>query len=137
MLSKAVVAALVGLIVVGASGCSAVEDVQTRVSMAGTCVSAAGIMQEMGEIGLLLSANPLAAATYADRLSELSTDLDALGSGDPELDGALDDVSAGVNTIIESLRNPGVEALGVIPEQIAQTQVAFMAVGTACEGLLR
>ena len=64
MLSKAVVAALLGLMVVGASGCSAVEDVQTRVSMAGTCVSAAGIMQEMGEIGLLLSANPLAAGTY-------------------------------------------------------------------------
>ena len=137
MLAKSVVAALLGLMVLGASGCSAVEEAQTRVSMAGTCVSAAGIMQEMGEIGLLVSSNPLAAGTYADRLSELSTDLDALGSGDPELDGALDDVSGGVNTIIESLRNPGMEALGVIPEQIAQTQIAFMAVGTSCEGLLR
>jgi len=137
VLSKAVVAVLVGVMVAGVSGCSAVEDAQTRVSMAGTCASAAGIMREMGEVALLLTTNPVAASTYADRLGELSGDLEALGSSDPELDTALDDVSMGVSGILESLRNPGRDSLAVVREQIANTQLAFMAVGSACEGLLR
>lgn len=137
MLSKAVVGVLVSVMVAGASGCSAVEEVQTRVSMADTCASAAGIMREMGEVGLLLTTNPVAASTYADRLSELSGDLEALSSSDPELDTALDDVSVGVLGILESLRNPGRDSLALVPQQIANTQLAFMAVGNACEGLLR
>jgi len=133
---KAVVAALVGLLVFGASGCSAIDEVQTRVSMASTCASAAGIMTEMGEVGQLISAKPEEAGTYADRLSELSTDLEALSSGDPELDIALRDVSVGVETIVESLRNPDRDALAAMPDQIEQTRLAFIQVGSVCQGLL-
>ena len=137
MLPQAVVSCVVGLMVLGVSGCSAVEQVQTRVSMADTCASAAGIMREMGEVALLLTTNPLAASTYADRLDELSGELEALDSRDAELDTALDDVSMGVSGLIEVVRNGGSDALKVVPEQVAKTQLAFMAVGSACEGLLR
>jgi len=134
---KVIVAALAGLVVFGATGCSAFEEVQTRVSMASTCASAAGIMTEMGEVGQLISANPAEAGTYADRLSELSANLGALSSGDFELDTALKDVSVGVETIVESLRNPGRDAVAAMPEQIEQTRLAFIQVGSVCQGLLR
>lgn len=137
MSRKAVVAALVGLVVLGTSGCSALDAVQTRVSMASTCASAVGIMTEMGEVGQLITSKPEEAVTYADRLGELSADLEALSSGDFELDTALNDVSVGVETIIESLRNPGRESLAAMPEQIEKTKLAFIQVGNVCQGLLR
>ena len=43
----------------------------------------------------------------------------------------------GVSGLIEVVRNGGSDALSVVPEQVATTQLAFMAVGSACEGLLR
>lgn len=108
-----------------------------EVSMADTCASAAGIMREMGEVALLLTTNPLAASTYADRLDELSGELEALDSRDADLDAALDDVSMGVSGLIEVVRNRGSDALSVVPEQVAKTQLGFMAVGSACEGVVR
>ena len=137
MSCKFAVAALVGLVVFGATGCSALEEVQTRVSMAGTCASAVGIMTEMGEVGQLITSKPEEAGTYADRLGELSTSLGALSSGDFELDTALRDVSSGVEIIVESLRNPGRESLAAMPEQIEQTKLDFIQVGNVCQGLLR
>jgi hypothetical protein len=134
---KAVVATLVGLLVLGATGCSAIVEVQTRVSMASTCASAAGIMTKMGEVGQLITSKPEEAGTYADRLSELSNDLEALSSGDFELDTALSDVSSGVDMIVESLRNPGRESLAAMPEQIEQTKLEFIQVADVCQGLLR
>ena len=76
-------------------------------------------------------------AVDTDRLDELSGELEALESSDAELDTALDDVSKGVSGLIEVVRNGGSDALSVVPEQVATTQLAFMAVGSACEGLLR
>ena len=132
----AIVATLVGLLVIGATGCSALEEVQTRVSMAGTCASAVGIMTEMGEVGQLITAKPEEASTHADRLSELSADLEALNSGDPELDEALNDVSVGVEAIVDSLRKPGKDSLLAMPANIEQTKLAFIQVGSVCQGLL-
>ena len=79
----------------------------------------------------------MAASTYADRLDELSGELEALESSDAELDTALDDVSMGVSGLIEVVRNGGSDALSVVPEQVATMQLAFMAVGSACEGVVR
>ena len=56
---------------------------------------------------------------------------------DADLDAALDDVSMGVSGLIEVVRNRGSDALSVVPEQVAKTQLAFMAVGSACEGVVR
>jgi hypothetical protein len=134
---KVVVLVLAGLVVFGASGCSALEEVQTRVSMAGTCASAVGIMTEMGEVGQLITSKPEEAGTYADRLGELSANLGALSSGDFELDTALSDVSSGVDIIVESLRNPGRESLAAMPEKIEQTKLDFIQVANVCQGLLR
>jgi len=131
------VAALVGFLTLGASGCSALEVLQTRVSMATTCASAVGIMTEMGEVGQLITAKPEQADTYADRLSELSADLEAVRSGNLELDVALKDVSVGVETIVDSLRKPGGESLATMPAKIEQTKLAFIQVGNVCQGLLR
>jgi hypothetical protein len=134
---KVVVLVLAGLVVFGATGCSALEEVQTRVSMAGTCASAVGIMTEMGEVGQLITSKPEEAGNYADRLGELSANLGALSSGDFELDTALSDVSSGVDIIVESLRNPGRESLAAMPEQIEQTKLDFIQVANVCQGLLR
>jgi hypothetical protein len=133
----AVVAALAGFFVLGASGCSALEEVQTRVSMATTCASAVGIMTEMGEVGQLISAKPEEASTHADRLSVLSADLEALSSGDLELDGALNGVSVGVESIVDGSREPGRDSLAAMPARIEQTKLAFIQVSNVCQGLLR
>ena len=63
--------------------------------------------------------------------------LEALESRDADLDAALDDVSMGVSGLVEVVRNRGSDALSVVPEQVAKTQLAFMAVGSACEGVVR
>ena len=43
----------------------------------------------------------------------------------------------GVSGLVEVVRNRGSDALSVVPEQVAKTQLAFMAVGSACGGVVR
>ena len=80
---------------------------------------------------------PIAWMSSPESSSKRSGELEALDSRDADLDTALDDVSMGVSGLIEVVRNGGSDALKVVPEQVAKTQLAFMAVGSACEGVVR
>ncbi len=113
------------------AGCSVVNGLQTRVSTAQTCESAAEILADMSELTLLLVTNPFGFESYSAELKLLSAELDQLNPRDPELDGALDGLAEEISVLLDALED---EALSVeqAAGSIAQAQLRFRDIANLC-----
>jgi hypothetical protein len=86
----------------------------------------------MEEVLRMALANPLATTTYAERLSELSTEFNALEPRDPDLDAAHSALGTEIEGVLEILENPSLSAVTELPAVIAQSRIALMDFTTAC-----
>jgi hypothetical protein len=86
----------------------------------------------MEEVLRLAVANPLATATYAKRLSELSDEFNALEPRNAELSDAHSALGAEIVGVVALLENPSVSVLTELPAVVAQSQIALMDFTKAC-----
>ena len=113
------------------AGCSVVDGLQTRVSTAQTCESAAGILSEMSEVTLLLATNPFGFESYSAELTVLAAELEELTPRDPELDSAIDGLAAEISGLLGALEESP-PALERVPGHIADAQLMFREITTLC-----
>lgn len=115
----------------GLGGCASNPFADT-ISSVQVCAESVRILTDMEEVLRMAMANPLATATYAERLSELSTEFNALEPRNPDLDAAHSALGREIEGVIEILENPSLNALTELPAVIAQSQIALMDFTTAC-----
>ena len=115
----------------GLGGCAS-NPVADTISSVQVCTESVRILTDMEEVLRMALANPLATATYAERLSELSAEFSALEPRDPDLDAAHSALGAEIEGVIDILENPSLSAVTELPAVIAQSQIALMDFTTAC-----
>lgn len=115
----------------GLSGCVS-NPLANTLSTLQVCSQSARILTDMEEVLRLAMANPLATATYAERLSELSDEFSALEPSDSELKEAHSALGAEITGVVEILANPSIGAVAEIPALVAQSQIALMDFTKAC-----
>lgn len=113
------------------AGCSVVDGLQTRVSTAQTCESAAGILSEMSEVTLLLATNPFGFASYSAELTVLSAELEELTPRDPDLDSAIKGLAGEISGLLGALEESP-PALDRVPGHVADAQLVFRDITTLC-----
>ena len=116
------------------SGCSIVEGLQTRASTAQTCDSTVEILADVSEVTLLLVTNPLGYDSYAAELKSLSSDLDALNPGDPELEDAVEGLASEISGLIDGFEEGS--SIDEIAESVAGAQLSFIKISDLCESSL-
>jgi hypothetical protein len=130
-MKKNVVASSLLVVSLGLSGCVS-NPLANTLSTLQVCSQSARILTEMEEVLRLAVANPLATATYAERLSELSDEFTALEPSDAELREAHSALGAEITGVVEILENPSIGAVAEIPALVAQSQIALMDFAKAC-----
>jgi len=115
----------------GLGGCVS-NPLGDTISSVQVCAESARILSEMEEVLRLAVANPLATATYAERLSELSDEFAALEPTDPELVEAHSALGAEITGVVAILENPSVSVLTELPDVVAQSQIALLDFTKAC-----
>ena len=116
---------------VGLGGCVS-NPIADTISSVQVCAESARILGEMEEVLRLAVANPLAPATYAKRLSELSDEFNALEPRNAELSDAHSALGAEITGVVAILENPSVSVLTELPDVVAQSQIALMDFTQAC-----
>jgi hypothetical protein len=86
----------------------------------------------MEEVLRLALANPLAASTYTERLTELSDEFKALAPQEPTLAAAHGDLSAQIDVVLETVANPSISGVADLPTVIAESQIALLDYTAAC-----
>jgi hypothetical protein len=130
-MNKSVIASSLLVVSLGLGGCAS-NPVADTISSVQVCTQSARILGEMEEVLRMAMANPLATATYAERLSELSDEFNALEPRDPELDAAHAALGIEIEGVLEILENPSLSAVTELPKVIAQSQIALMDFTKAC-----
>ena len=130
-MNKGFVASSLLVLSLGLGGCG-VAPLANTVTTLQVCAESARILSEMEEVLRMAVANPLATATYAERLSELSDEFAALEPRDPELVEAHGALGAEIVGVVALLENPSLNAVTELPALVAQSQIALMDFTQAC-----
>ena len=115
----------------GLTGCVG-NPLSESISSLQVCADSVGILTEMQEVLRLALANPLAADTYTQRLTELSDEFKALAPEEPTLAAAHGDLSAQIDLVLETVANPSISGVADLPTLIADSQIALMDYTEAC-----
>lgn len=130
-MNKTLIASSLLVLSLGLSGCGVIPLANTVTTLQ-VCAQSARILNDMEEVLRLAVTNPLATATYAERLSELSDEFAALEPTDPELVEAHSALGAEIVGVVELLENPSLSLLTELPAVVAQSQIALMDFTQAC-----
>jgi hypothetical protein len=130
-MKKIYAAATLVLASVAVTGCAS-NPLANSISSFQVCTESLRILTDMEEVLRLALANPLAAGTYTERLSELSDEFSALDPQDAELDTAHSNLSARIDVVLETVENPSVAGVAELPTAIAESQMALRDFTTAC-----
>jgi hypothetical protein len=128
---KTLVTSSLLVVSLGLGGCGVIPLANTVTTLQ-VCAESARILNEMEEVLRLAVTNPLATATYAERLSELSDEFAALEPTDPELVEAHSALGAEITGVVAILENPSVSVLTELPDVVAQSQIALLDFTKAC-----
>jgi hypothetical protein len=128
---KTFIASSLLVVSLGLGGCVS-NPIADTISSVQVCAESARILGEMEEVLRLAVTNPLATATYAERLSELSDEFAALEPTDPELVEAHSALGAEIVGVVELLENPSLSLVSELPAVVAQSQIALMDFTQAC-----
>jgi hypothetical protein len=128
---KIAIASSLLVVSLGLGGCVS-NPIADTISSVQVCAESARILGEMEEVLRLAVTNPLATATYAERLSELSDEFAALEPTDPELVEAHSALGAEIVGVVELLENPSLSLVSELPAVVAQSQIALMDFTQAC-----
>ena len=128
---KTFIASSLLVVSLGLGGCVS-NPIADTISSVQVCAESARILSEMEEVLRLAVTNPLATATYAERLSELSDEFAALEPTDPELVEAHSALGAEIVGVVELLENPSLSLVSELPAVVAQSQIALMDFTQAC-----
>lgn len=112
-------------------GCAS-NPIADTVSTVQVCAESVRILTDMEKVLRLAVTNPLATATYAERLSELSDEFSALEPRDPDLQEAHSALGAEIIAVVTVLENPSVNVLTELPALVASSQIALMDFTEAC-----
>lgn len=115
----------------GVTGCVG-NPLSESISSLQVCSESVGILTEMQEVLRLALANPLAADTYTQRLTELSDEFKALTPEDATLATAHGDLATQIDLVLETVANPSVAGVADLPTVIADSQIALMDYTAAC-----
>jgi hypothetical protein len=115
----------------GLSGCVS-NPLSDSISSLQVCTESARILTDMEEVLRLALANPLAASTYTERLTELSDEFKALAPQEPTLAAAHGDLSAQIDLVLETVANPSISGVADLPTVIAESQIALLDYTAAC-----
>ena len=115
----------------GLSGCAS-NPLSESISTLQVCTESVRILTDMEEILRLAMANPLAAATYTERLSELGDEFQALAPQNPDLALAHGELSGRIDVLIETVENPSLSGVAELPTVIAESQIALRNYANAC-----
>lgn len=116
------------------SGCGVGQQVEL-LTTGMACARAEILLGKMTNILIQIAANPIGSRTYVKRMRELSNEVSDIRSLNDELNSSLIDLSLGVNRILDSIENPGLNSLIEIPEGIADIQGSLDGVYEKCEQL--
>jgi hypothetical protein len=130
-MGKRLVAVGITMGLLGLGGCAS-NPLSNSLSSLQVCTQSVGILTEMEEVLRLALANPLAASTYTERLSELSDEFAALEPLDQELAAAHNALSSQIETVLATVANPSVAAITELPTLVAETQIALLDYTEAC-----
>jgi hypothetical protein len=130
-MNKSFVATSLVIASLGLSGCVS-NPLTESISSLQVCTDSVRILTDMEEVLRLALANPLAANTYTDRLTELSDEFKALAPQEPTLSGAHGDLSAQIDLVLETVANPSVAGVADLPTVAAESQMALMDYTAAC-----
>lgn len=130
-MNRTFIASSLLVVSLGLGGCGVIPLANTVTTLQ-VCAESARILNEMEEVLRLAVTNPLATATYAERLSELSDEFAALEPTDPELVEAHSALGAEIVGVVALLENPSVSLLTELPAVVAQSQIALMDFTQAC-----
>jgi hypothetical protein len=130
-MNKSFVATSLVIASLGLSGCVS-NPLTESISSLQVCTDSVRILTDMEEVLRLALANPLAANTYTDRLTELSDEFKALAPQEPTLSGAHGDLSAQIDLVLETVANPSVAGVADLPTVVAESQMALMDYTAAC-----
>ncbi len=130
-MKKQLTAAVLVVSSLGITGCVG-NPLSESISSLQVCADSVGILTEMQEVLRLALANPLAASTYTDRLTELSDEFKALAPEEPTLSAAHGDLSAQIDLVLETVANPSISGVADLPTLIADSQIALMDYTAAC-----
>lgn len=112
-------------------GCAS-NPIADTVSTVQVCAESVRILTDMEKVLRLAVTNPLATATYAERLAELSDEFTALEPRDPDLQEAHSALGAEIIAVVTVLENPSVNVLTELPALVASSQIALMDFTEAC-----
>ncbi len=115
----------------GVTGCVG-NPLSESISSLQVCADSVGILTEMQEVLRLALANPLAADTYTQRLTELSDEFKALTPEEPTLAAAHGDLATQIDLVLDTVANPSVTGVADLPTVIADSQIALMDYTAAC-----
>lgn len=115
----------------GITGCVG-NPLSESISSLQVCSDSVGILTEMQEVLRLALANPLAADTYTERLTELADEFKALAPEEPTLATAHGDLATQIDLVLETVANPSVAGVADLPTVIADSQIALMDYTAAC-----
>jgi hypothetical protein len=128
---KIAIASSLLVVSLGLGGCVS-NPIADTISSVQVCAESARILGEMEEVLRMAVANPLATATYAKRLSELSDEFSALEPRNAELSDAHSALGAEIVGVVELLENPSLSLVSELPAVVAQSQIALMDFTQAC-----
>lgn len=109
----------------GLGGC-ANNPIANTVSTLQVCAESARILTDIEKVLRMAMANPLAADTYAERLSELFEEFTALEPRDEELLAAHSALSLQIDEVVKIVSSPSPSAVTELPAVVAQSQIALM-----------
>ena len=115
----------------GLTGCVS-NPLTDSISSFQVCTESVRILTGMEEVLRLALANPLAASTYTERLTELADEFKALAPQEPTLATAHDDLSAQIDVVLETVKNPSISGVADLPTVIAESQIALLDYTAAC-----
>jgi hypothetical protein len=130
-MQRQLTAAALVLASLGLTGCVS-NPLSESISSLQVCTESVRILTEMEDVLRLALANPLAADTYTDRLTELSDEFKALAPQEPTLAAAHGDLSAQIDVVLETVANPSISGVADLPTVIAESQIALMDYTAAC-----
>ena len=130
-MNSSLIASTLLVVSLGLGGCAS-NPVADTISSVQVCTESVRILTDMEEVLRMALTNPLATATYAERLSELSAEFNALEPRDPDLDAAHSALGTEIEGVLGILENPSLSAVTELPTVIAQSQIALMDFTTAC-----
>jgi hypothetical protein len=130
-MNKRLVATSIVFASLGLSGCVS-NPLTESISSLQVCTDSLRILTDMEEVLRLALANPLAASTYTERLTELSDEFKALTPQEPTLLEAHGNLSARIDHVLETVANPSLAGVADLPTTIAESQIALMDYAAAC-----